>query len=86
MGAITTRRQPSADGVMIGIHVPNLIAALNKAKSLGARVVQGRISLGSTIGDQAAIQDPDGNRIGLFESRLRLRRARPGKRDAESTD
>ncbi|NIZ09110.1 VOC family protein [Pseudooceanicola sp. HF7] len=58
---------PAAGGTgpVVHIAVPDLAAATDRAKTAGAKVMEGPVQI--PAGRYTNIQDPDGNRIGLFE-------------------
>lgn len=67
-GNLTTQGAPGAgQGNVIYLAVPDgLEPALERAKTHGARVEGGAVTLPK--GRYVIVQDPDGNRIGLFET------------------
>jgi predicted enzyme related to lactoylglutathione lyase len=71
MGAITTSRRPSSEGVHFYVAVENIDDALKQTVSHGGRVEEERHP--SEAGDVATIRDPSGNWIGLFETHLTRR-------------
>lgn len=68
MGAITTSRRPSSEGVHFYVAVENLEDALERTTAHGGRIEEERHP--SDAGDLATIRDPSGNWIGLFETHL----------------
>lgn len=58
---------PAAGGTgpVVHIAVPDLAAATDRARTAGAKVMEGPVQI--LAGRYTNIQDPDGNRIGLFE-------------------
>jgi predicted enzyme related to lactoylglutathione lyase len=83
MGAITTSRRPSSEGVLFCVAVDSIDDALARATAHGGRIEEERYP--SDVGDLATIRDPSGNWIGLFETHLtrRSRTNRDGTSSAE---
>jgi predicted enzyme related to lactoylglutathione lyase len=70
MGAITTTRRPSSEGMHLCVTVSDLGHVLAKAGRLGGSIEAERASGDGTLGEFAAVRDNDGNFVGLFQSRL----------------
>jgi predicted enzyme related to lactoylglutathione lyase len=83
MGAITTSRRPSSEGVHIYVSVDSIDDALSRATAHGGRIEEERHA--SDAGDVATIRDPSGNWIGLFETHL-TRRSRSNNDGASSAE
>ncbi|MHC5020076.1 MAG: VOC family protein [Planctomycetota bacterium] len=54
-------------GVTIYLDVPDIEAALARAVAVGAIVTMTPVQIAPEIGWAAAVDDPDGNRVGLFQ-------------------
>lgn len=74
-------------GVTIYLDVPDIETALSRAVAVGAVVTMTPVQIAPEIGWAAAVDDPDGNRIGLFqpverhpESGARRARKKAGKK------
>ncbi len=59
--------KPSADGVIIYLHTPELDEMLKRVDSAGGQCVFGPHSLSDDIGRIAQVIDSEGNRVGLHE-------------------
>jgi predicted enzyme related to lactoylglutathione lyase len=54
-------------GVTIYLDVPDIEAALARAVAVGAIVTMTPVQIAPEVGWAAAVDDPDGNRVGLFQ-------------------
>jgi predicted enzyme related to lactoylglutathione lyase len=67
-------------GVTIYLEVPDLQAGLRRAVACGAVVTMPPVEVAPSVGWCAAVDDPDGNRLGLFQRATpRARRRTPGR-------
>ena len=54
-------------GTVVHIAVADLSAATDRAKIAGARIIDGPVEI--PVGRYTMVEDPDGNRLGLFQRR-----------------
>ncbi len=54
-------------GVTLYLDVPDIESALARAVAVGAVVTMAPVQIAPEIGWAAAVDDPDGNRVGLFQ-------------------
>lgn len=59
--------KPSADGVVVYLHAPELDEMLKRVDSAGGQCVFGPHTLPEDIGRIALVIDSEGNRVGLHE-------------------
>jgi predicted enzyme related to lactoylglutathione lyase len=85
MGRITTSRPAGLEGVRFTVAVSNVSTATSRAIALGGGTAGGPTSAASDVGDFALLVDPDGNRFGIFQGKLR-RRDHPGHHESDAAD
>ena len=67
IGGALTRRDPQNPGLFFYIAVDDIDDALVAIEAAGGRRLTGRMPI-PTVGWSAVFEDPEGNRVGIFQS------------------